>query len=115
MRLVAREAFGLWLAPGLGKTAAALAAFAHDPRTPVLILTRAIGRHVWARDAAWVLGPEWPVAVVWGGKRYSKAGVHRDGTFTDLGAALSAARIVAALRRRKTIASAGAPQDKARR
>lgn len=76
-------------------TAAGLAAWAlGSAGLPVLILTRAIGRHVWGRDAAWVLGADPSVAVLWGGKRYSKAGVHRDGTFTDLGAALEAAPIV---------------------
>jgi len=94
LRLARREAVGLWMAAGSGKTATALAAWAHDPRKPVLIVTRAIGRHVWPRDARWVLGEGEPVAVLWGGKSYSKTGVHRDGTYSSLERALEAAAIV---------------------
>jgi len=83
---------GLWWAAGLGKTATTLAAWSQDERAPVLIVTRAIGRHVWPRDAEWML--EQPVSVLWGGKQYSKKGVHRDGTFSSLERALENASMV---------------------
>lgn len=42
----------------------------------------------------WVLGPDYPTAILWGGKRYAKAGQHRDGTYSSLTAAMDHAEIV---------------------
>jgi hypothetical protein len=94
-RLVAREAHGLWMAAGLGKTATALAAVDELGLDPVLVVTRAIGRHAWTRDAVKVLGwkAEW-VSELWAGSARSKSGRHRDGSFSSLAAALEKARVV---------------------
>jgi len=93
-RLASGEHVGLWMAAGVGKTGVALAAVGLRGLSayPVLIVTRAIGRHAWPRDARWVL--EEPVAELWGGQAYSKSGRHRDGTYTSLEAALTDARMV---------------------
>ena len=94
-RLASRQAVGLWMAAGVGKTATALAAWALNPVKPVLIVTKAIGRHVWPRDARWVLGEEHPVSVLWAGSARTKSGTHRDGTFSSLEKALEHSEIVA--------------------
>jgi len=74
---------GLWMAAGLGKTATALHAWDLLGRpTPILVVTRAIGRHVWPRDAQWLLGDS-SFSILWGGKARSKSGIHRDGTYSD--------------------------------
>lgn len=85
---------GVFAAAGLGKTTMALAAagLIGPAAFPMLVVTRAIGRHAWPRDAAWVLGE--PCAELWGGKAYSKSGKHRNGTFSSLAEARAAARIV---------------------
>ena len=46
---------GLWWGTGLGKTSTALAAIGLRERDgPALVVTRAIGREAWARDAGWI-------------------------------------------------------------
>lgn len=76
---------GLWVAAGLGKTATVLAALKlKEVRPPWLFVTRAIGRHAFARDAAWVLGPDDVPGVLWGGKNYNHLGVHEDGSYSSL-------------------------------
>jgi len=94
LRLASGEHVGLWMSAGTGKSATALAALSHigPGAFPALIVTRAIGRHAWPRDSRWAL--EEPVSELWGGKAYSKSGVHRDGTFSSLEQALGAARMV---------------------
>lgn len=81
---------GLWAAAGIGKTACALFALAlADIEAPVLIITRAIGRHAWPRDASWALGPNYPVGILWGGAKRNNSGYHSDNTYTDLELLLS--------------------------
>lgn len=82
---------GLWFAAGLGKTSTVLAAlWMADPWPwPALFITRAVGRHVFPRDARWVLGPDWAPGIMWAGKQRSKEGLHRDGTYTSFELALS--------------------------
>jgi len=75
-------------------TAKILAAWSKHPVGPVLVLTRAIGRHAWVRDAEWVLGES--CAELWAGKIHGKSGVHKDGTFTSLEKALEGSRWVVA-------------------
>lgn len=91
VQLARREKFGLWFAAGVGKTASALAAlWMCDPWPwPALFITRAVGRHVWTRDALWVLGEDWAPGILWAGMQRSVDGVHRDGSFTSLELALS--------------------------
>lgn len=82
------------MAAGVGKTPTSLAALRMlgDVAFPVLVVTRAIGRHAWPRDAKWVLGE--PCAELWGGSARSKSGRHRDGTYSSLTEALKDARLV---------------------
>jgi len=71
-------------------TAEALAAlYIADVGFPWLIVTRAIGRHVWPRDARWVLGPDFVPGVLWAGSTRSKTGYHADGSYTSLDLAMS--------------------------
>ncbi len=85
---------GLWHGAGLGKTVSSLLAMTLVNRWPVLVLTKAIGRHVWQRDALWALDPSIKVATMWAGSKRSKSGRHRDGTYSGLEAALEDAQIV---------------------
>lgn len=85
----------MWAGPGLGKTLTALYALQiAAPRFPVLVITRAIGRHVWPRDAKRWLSLDWVPGVIWAGSARSVTGVHQDGTFTSLALALSEHNIV---------------------
>ena|GEM_PF-4410902 len=80
----------MFAAAGLGKTAEVLAAlYLANPGFPWLIVTRAIGRHVWPRDARWVLGTDFEPGVLWAGSARSKHGYHTDGSYTSLDLALS--------------------------
>lgn len=81
---------GLFAGAGLGKTAISLAAaWLRDGGYPWLIVTRAIGRHVWPRDARWVLGHYFIPGMLWAGKAQSKHGIHQDGSYTSLELALT--------------------------
>lgn len=82
---------GLFVFAGAGKTAIALAAAFERDAFPLLVVTRAVGRHAWVRDALWVL--EEPCAELWAGAAKG-AGVHRDGSYSSLERALRAARVV---------------------
>jgi superfamily II DNA or RNA helicase len=81
---------GYWVGTGLGKTALALASiYIKNLGWPVLILTRAIGRHAWPRDAKWVLGPDFIPAILRQGSKRTVEGIFQDGSFSDLDLALS--------------------------
>jgi superfamily II DNA or RNA helicase len=82
---------GLWMAAGVGKTSTVLAAL-HllNPGYPWLFVTRALGRHVFSRDAAWLLGDDYVPGVLWSSKPRSKEGYHpKEGTYTSLELTLS--------------------------
>ena len=89
--LASGQRHGLWIAGGLGKSAAILAAlhlrFLHNG--PCLFVTRAIGRAVWPRDAKWVLGPDYMPAILRAGSTKGQYGEHEDGTYSSLDLALS--------------------------
>jgi hypothetical protein len=53
------------MAAGLGKTATVLAAAYMIDAFPLLIITKAIGRHVWPRDARWMLGTDREPGILW--------------------------------------------------
>jgi len=80
--LASGKIVGLWNAPGVGKTPTALAALVlAGVRWPVLVVTKAMGRRVWPRDAAWVLGSDYMPGIVDGlgeraGTDLYDAGVH---------------------------------------
>lgn len=85
---------GLWYGPGLGKTATALASWSLTPEVPVLVVTQAIGRYVFRRDARWLFGDESLVAILRGQKQRSST-PDKDGcTYTSLHAALDTSPIV---------------------
>lgn len=87
---ISEDKKGYWVGTGLGKTAIALATmYLKNPGWPVLIITRAIGRHVWVRDSKWVLGSDYIPAILRQGSKRTKEGVFRDGTFSDIDLALS--------------------------
>lgn len=63
---------------------------------PVLFVTKALGRHVFTRDARWVLGASFAPGVLWAGKALEArvhgtrtAGAGRRKTYTDLDLLLS--------------------------
>jgi hypothetical protein len=82
----------LWMATGTGKTWVLLLAWAQlgCPR-PALFITKAIGRHVFPRDAIKVIGPDFLPGVLWAGKQYG-SGIHEISgrrSYTSIPAALS--------------------------
>lgn len=87
-QLASREKVGLWMAAGTGKTATVLAALylVGLPR-PYLVVTRALGRGVWARDAAWLLGDYHVPATLIGGTKMGD-GQHGENVYSDLELAL---------------------------
>jgi superfamily II DNA or RNA helicase len=91
--LAAGKKRGLWHSTGVGKTISTLLAMALVDRWPVLVVTKAIGRHVWERDAKWALD-NISVSTMWAGSKRSKDGRHRDGTYSGLAAALEDGQIV---------------------
>lgn len=90
-RLVSDDSRGLWCATGLGKTYILLMAWAKSGLPfPALIVTKAMGRHVWPRDAKWSIGPDFEPGILSAGKPRSP-GVHCTGqrrTYTCLKRAL---------------------------
>jgi superfamily II DNA or RNA helicase len=77
-RLVGGPCRGLWCATGLGKTFILLAAWGFiGVPYPALVVTRALGRHVWPRDARWVLGRDLEPGILWGGQEQSPGVHHR--------------------------------------
>lgn len=90
IQLGSRQKRLLFAGAGLGKTAEALAAtWLADPGFPWLIVTRAIGRHVWPRDAQWTLGSDLVPGELWAGSSRNKQGYHKDGSYSSLELALS--------------------------
>lgn len=83
---------GLWASTGVGKTAILLAAWSLIARpSPILIITKALGRHVWPRDAKWVLGSDYMPGILWAGKM-RPPGIHASfgrRTYTSLDLALT--------------------------
>jgi hypothetical protein len=83
---------GLWATTGVGKTAILLATLGYvGLPLPTLVLTKALGRHVWPRDARWVLGDDYAPGVLWGGSQRGP-GVHETHgrrTYTSLDEALA--------------------------
>lgn len=81
---------GLINCAGSGKTASTLAALAiREPPLPWLILTTAIGRKVWPRDAQWLLGPDYVPGELWGAFSHGQGYHASDGSYTSLDLLLS--------------------------
>ena len=92
--LAEREVKGLWWSTGTGKTSVLLVAWAlAGYPMPLIIITKAIGRNVFPRDAAWALGPDYVPAILTGGQQKLNGRHESFGrrTFTSLDLALSEA------------------------
>lgn len=64
------------MSTGTGKTSVVLAGWSLvGLPTPILFVTKAIGRHVFPRDAEWVLGEEFAPGILWAGEAQGP-GVH---------------------------------------
>lgn len=88
--LARREKVGLWCAAGTGKTATILAAYAMvGAPKPYLVVTRALGRGVWPRDARWLLGEYYSPAILLGNS-VKGDGYHGNGSYSCLEQALLA-------------------------
>ena len=92
--LANREVKGLWWSTGVGKTVSLLVAWAlAGYPMPLIIITKAIGRNVFPRDAGWALGPDYVPAILTGGQQKLNGRHESFGrrTFTSLDLALSEA------------------------
>lgn len=93
-KLVSGQARGLWMSTGTGKTAVLLSAWGLlGAPHPALFLSKAIGRHVFDRDARWSLGADFAPGVLWSGSTHG-TGIHktpmaRGRSYTSLDKALS--------------------------
>ncbi len=90
--LSTRQRAGLWCSTGIGKTFMLLLAWAlRGYPSPILFITKALGRHVFTRDAAWGLGEDYAPGILWSGAS-RPPGVHNTfgrRTYTSLEMALS--------------------------
>lgn len=83
-QLARREKVGLWMAAGTGKTATILGALAQLRHPiPFLVVTRALGRGVWERDAKRFLGSYYvPGTLIHNAARWE--GFHGENVYSDL-------------------------------
>lgn len=93
-RLARGDAVGLIMSAGLGKTLTILSAWERRQEFPVLVVTKAIGRHVWDRDALKLWDGQQRFSCLWAGSKRSKSGQHKDGTFSSLASSLEHSQLV---------------------
>lgn len=90
--LASKQRVGLWCSTGIGKTFMLLLAWAlRGYPSPILFVTKALGRHVFTRDATWGLGADYAPGIVWAGSVHPP-GIHNTfgrRTYTSIDAALS--------------------------